>query len=303
MNTEFIKFYCQSVSNSRTIVGMKASTNKLSVFDYHDYRVFLRDWFLEAKKGRAFSHRAFAQRAGFSTSNFLMLVIQGKRNLTEESLKKCVVGLKLNKQEQDFFRNLVFFNQAQNHDDKNFYYQRLLQSKKFSELKPIEKIQYEYYSTWYHPVVRELVTAKDFDGSPEWIAKRLSPSITPTHAAKSVNLLKELGFIKKTADGKWQQTSAIVSTGPQLTSVTVHNYHKVLLSLSHQVMDTLSMDNRDVSSLTLGVAKQRIAEIRNKIREFRQDILKMAANDSPEDVVLLNVQFFPVTQDFKQGGK
>lgn len=226
-----------------------------------------------------------------------MLVIQGKRNLTEESLKKFIVGLGLNKQEQEFFRNLVFFNQAKTHHDKNFYYQKLLQSKKLNQLKPIEKEEYEYYSTWYHPVIRELVISKDFDGTPEWIAKKIFPSVAPAHVLKSIELLEKMEFIRKNGDGRWEQVSTLVSTGPELTSVVVHNYHKSLLDLSKEVMDQLSLQYRDVSSLTLGVKRERLGELRTKIREFRQEILKLASADvEPEEVVLLNMQLFPVTR-------
>src|SRR5437868_5269216 len=129
---------------------MKASSSKISVFHYLDYRQYLRDWYHDAKSSRgSFSYRSFSKKAGFQSTNFLKLVMDGDRNLTEESLSKFALALKLNKQEQEFFRNLVFFNQAKTHEQKNQYYAKLLQSKKYSELKPIEKNQFEYYSTWF----------------------------------------------------------------------------------------------------------------------------------------------------------
>lgn len=276
---------------------MKNKESKVNLFEYQDYRTFLKDWYQSAKKANSgYSYRVFAKKAGFHTSNFLMLVMQGKRNLTEESLSKVLLGLSFNKQEQEFFRNLVFFNQAKTNHEKDSYYQKLLQSKKFSQLKPIEKQHYEYYAAWYHPVIRELVISKDFDGAPEWISKRLLMSITPAQAAKSIDLLEGLGFIKKTKKG-WEQASSIVTTGPELTSFVVHNYHKALLDLSKEVMDKLTLADRDVSSLTLGIAKKRLPQLRAKIREFRQEVLKMVSDDIvPEEVVQLNIQFFPVTK-------
>lgn len=292
----------------RTIQSMNKAASKVNLFEYKDYRSFLKDWYHQAKETRpSFSYRTFAKKAGFNTSNFMMLVMKGQRNLTEASLTKFVKGLDLNKQEQEFFRNLVFFNQAKTHAEKNVYYQGLLQSKKFRQLKSIEKRAYEYYSTWYHPVIRELIVSKDFDGTPEWLAKRLSPAITSAQAAKSINLLESLGFIKKAKSNKWKQTSPIVSTGPALKSHVVHNYHKSLLNLTMEVMDRLTVEHRDVSALTLGVKRERLAEIRNKIRDFRQEILKMAATDTePEEVVQLQLQFFPVTRNnnsSNQGGR
>jgi len=282
---------------------MRDGDRKISIFEYKDYRKFLNDWYRNAKeRGPGFSHRAFAKRAGLNSTNFFMLVMQGKRNLTEASIKNVMQGLKLNKQEQEFFRSLVFFNQAKSYEDKDFYYQKLLQSKKYRQVKPIAKENYEYYSNWYHPVVRELVISKNFDGTPEWIAGRISPPITPAQASKSIEILERLGFIERTASGKWKQSSTIVSTGPELTSIVVHNYHKNILDLSREVMDKLSMRDRDVSALTLGVKKEKVDEIRKKIREFRKEILKMVSTDTePEEVLQLNIQFYPVTKSEKRG--
>lgn len=277
---------------------MRKENTTTSLFEYRDYRTFLKDRYEAGRKeGPGFSFRALANRAGFKSSNFLMLVIQGKRNLTQESLVKVSRALNLNKQEGDFFRNLVFFTQAENHQEKDFYFRRLIQSKKFSQLRPIEKNEYEYYSCWYHPVVRELTVSGEFDGTPEWISGRLHPPITPAQAIKSIELLEKLGLIEKTRNGKWKQSSSVLSTGPELTSVVVHNYHKSLLDVTRGIMDELSMKHRDVSALTLGVKKEQLPRLREKIREFRQQILKMVADDTePEEVVQLNIQFFPVTK-------
>lgn len=278
---------------------MRRKPTTVNIFEYRDYRSFLKDWYQHAKKTqRSYSYRRFAQKAGFHTSNFMMLVIQGKRNLTEDSLKKFIVGLGLNKQEGDFFRNLVYFNQARSYEDQNFYYQRLLRSKKFSQRKPIEKQHYQYYSAWYHPVVRELVVSEDFDGSPDSIAERLFPAVTSAQVSKSIELLEQIGFIQKDGNNRYKQSSALISTGPEVQSVVVHNYHKILLDLSKQMMDLLSLQYREVSAMTLGVKKERIPELRSKIREFRQEILKMIAEDTePEEVVQFNMQFYPLTKE------
>jgi uncharacterized protein (TIGR02147 family) len=285
-------------SHKRRIVCMGRQKSNISIFEYSDYRKYLKDWYEDAKKYHSgFSYRVFSKKAGFSTSNFLMLVIKGQRNLTEQSLAKVMIGLGLNKQEQEFFRNLVFFNQAKTHEEKNLYYQQLLQSKKFNELKPIEKKQYEYYSTWYHPVIRELVCSPEFDGTAEWLSRKLYPHVASQHCAKSIELLEGLGFILKNSDGTWQQTSTIVSTGPELTSLIVHNYHKSILDLSKAVMDKLSMQDRDVSTLTLGVKRGRMEELKNKLRDFRKEILSMVSTDTePEEVIQLNMQLYPVTK-------
>lgn len=270
----------------------------ITIFNYKDHRAFLTDWYKHCKKNRrGFSFRTFSKEAGFSSPNFLKRVMEGSRNLSLESIPKCAQGLNLNKQETEFFKNLVLYTQATTHADKNFYYQQILKSRKISELKPIEKEQYDYYSTWYHPVIRELITSKNFDGTPEWLSKKISPAITTDQASHSLELLQKLGFIEKQKMG-WMQTQPLVTTGAEALSLSMMNYHQNVLTLVKEQLPKIKADNRDISALTLGVAKGRIPELKKKIGEFRQEILKLVAEDTePENVVLLSIQLLPVSQN------
>lgn len=277
---------------------MGRGTKEVNLFDYLDYRNYLRDYYGAAKKSRAgFSLRTFSKKAGFTSSNYFKLVMDGDRNLTEVSLGKFVKGLDLNKQEQDFFRNLVFYNQARAHEQKNSYYQRLLQSQKFSRLKPIEKNQYEFYSAWYHAVIRELITAAEFDGTVQWLKNRIFPELTESQIEKSIALLESLGFIQKGENGKWTQSTPLVTTGAEADSVTMINYHQNLLELAMKQLTRIPAAERDFSVLTLGIAKERLPAIKKKVQEFRREILKMVSTDTnAEEVILVAIQMFPVTR-------
>lgn len=277
---------------------MNNKESKINLFEYTDYRKFLTDWYNQSKKERgSVSFRTFSKRAGFKSTNIFKLVMEGERNLTEESIAKFAQGLKLNKQETQFFRNLVYLNQAQTMEQKDFYYKSLLQSKKFNQLKPIEKHQYDYYSSWYHPVVRELACSKEFNGTVEWLVKKIYPRITLTQAQHSLELLSELGFIKKIGN-QYHQANALITTGPESSSIALHNYHQNMLSLAKELLPQVDASQRDVSALTLGVAQKRIEEIKKKIQEFREDILKLVSQDiDPEQVVALTIQLFPLIKE------
>jgi uncharacterized protein (TIGR02147 family) len=54
----------------------------VNVFDFIDYREYLKAYFEDRKASDPkFSHRWLAGRLDLSTSNFILLVMQGKRNL------------------------------------------------------------------------------------------------------------------------------------------------------------------------------------------------------------------------------
>ena len=279
-------------------IGAMERLHGINLFSYLDYRQFLRDWYLAAKKSRgSFSFRTFSKKAGFHSPNFFKLVMDGDRNLTEKSLSHFVTGLGLNKQEEEFFRNLVFFNQAKIHEQKDHYYQKLIQSRKFGQLKPIEKDQYDFYSTWYHPVIRELVVSKDFDGTPEWLVDRIHPKITWAQATKSIELLEKLGFIRKSPEGKWAQSTPLVTTGAESSSLVLLNYHQSLLGLTQQLLPEIPPEERDISAVTLGVAASRVPELKQKIQDFRREILEMVSTETePEKVLSLTIQLLPLGQ-------
>lgn len=277
----------------------------INLFDYLDYRLFLKDWYRKSKEmRRGFSFRNFSKKAGFGSPNFLKRVMEGTRNLSEESVLKCGKGLSLNKQEQEFFRNLVFFNQASSLEEKDRHYRLLVRSRKLSQLKPIQKDQYEYYSSWHHAVIRELIALPDFDGSAENLTKRLKAPMTVAQIEHSIQLMERLGFIEKIGEGRWRPTSTLVTSGPEAASLVMRNYHDGLLEMIRQQMGKVEAQERDISALTLGVRRERIPEIKRKIQEFRIEILKMVAEETEvQEVVMLTIQFLPVTNPLKEEKK
>ena len=92
-------------------------SHRPSVYEYVDYRAYLRA-FYEAEKAQraAFSYRYFARRAGLASPNFLKLVIEGKRNLGKESVLAFATALDLNAEETEFFNDLVAFAQGGPHE-------------------------------------------------------------------------------------------------------------------------------------------------------------------------------------------
>jgi uncharacterized protein (TIGR02147 family) len=59
------------------------SGSPVDVFEYLDYRAFLRDIYLAKKaERRGFSFRAFSRRANLRSPNYLKLVMDGERNLS-----------------------------------------------------------------------------------------------------------------------------------------------------------------------------------------------------------------------------
>lgn len=91
------------------------------LFNYLDYRHFLRDWLTAAKKHYGFSYRVFSRRAGLKSPSLYKMVMDGERDLIEGSLHKFLEGLSLSAKEKEYFATLVLFNQARTEEHKQRY--------------------------------------------------------------------------------------------------------------------------------------------------------------------------------------
>lgn len=272
------------------------------IFEYMNYREFLRDAYAEKKEAHSFySYRLFSQKAGFSSPNFLKLVIDGKRNLSKESAFKFAKGLNLNIAESDYFENLVFFNQSKTLDSKNSYLARIMKYRRRTDPKKIEESEYAYYSAWYNPVVCELATAIDFKDNFAKLGEAVIPQISGVQAKKSVKLLTTLNFIKKTETGLYAKCTATLTTGPIVRSIAVANYHKAMLQRAAESIERFPATQRDISSLTLRVSEKRYKEVIDRIRIFRKELLDTADVDGkPDKVVQINFQAFPLSKSFDE---
>lgn len=276
---------------------------KPDLFAYLDYRKYLRDAFEAMRaaapkgKGKA-SYRSFAKEAGYTSPNLLQLILAGQRELAPANVPGTARALGLNKQETDFFADLVAFERAEGFDEKTFHYQRMLRSRRHAEARPIDKGQFEYLEQWYHPAVRELVAHPAFDGDPAWIAGRVHPRITPAQAERSLDLLQRLGLLKRDpGSGKLAHAETQISTAPEVASLAVANYHRSMLKLAEGSIEAFDAARRDLRAVTLGIPKSKYPELKRKLEAFWRDILEMGEKGGPvEDVYQINLQAFPLTR-------
>src|SRR5947209_2672039 len=93
---------------------------KMRLFEYLDYRQYLKDFCQDQKQQSAsYSYRVFANRAKLVSPNYLKLVMDGERPLTEKNLQKFIRGLGLDTKEADYFRALVAYQECADVEEKN----------------------------------------------------------------------------------------------------------------------------------------------------------------------------------------
>jgi uncharacterized protein (TIGR02147 family) len=283
----------------KPVKSLTPERSSVSIFEFDDYRAFLKAKFEERKRFcDFFSHRYFAQKAGFNTPSFLQFVIQGKRNLTLESIKKFTRGFGLTSREARYFETLVLFNQANDAEDRRRYYEAMLQLKTSTQGKPLEKAHYDYYAHWYVPVIREMVSLPDFQLEPKWIQAHLISKVSVPALRKGIDLLKDLKIIKLGKDGRWHSTDPVLTTGVQVNSIQVANYHRQMMLQAQTAINAVPADEREITSLTASMSRECFEDIREMIREFKQALIgKIVSDKKSEQVVQVQFQMFPFLKD------
>lgn len=276
----------------------KDKVSKPGIFEYTDFRMYLQDYYNRMKKETAyFSFRYFSRTAGFTSPNYLKLIMEGSRNLSADGISRFSKAMKLDVKETRYFRLMVLMNQAATAEEKDFYTRQILKSKVYKTLKPLNEAQYDYYSQWFHIPLRELVGRSDFKNDPKWIAPQFTPHLTEAQVKEGLLLLEKLGLITKTENDSYAITDRAISTGDEVTSLAVMNYHRKMMQMATEALDRFPASERDISSLTMGVSRETAKKIKSLVQEFRKEVIALVNHETNiEDVVQLNFQLFPIVK-------
>jgi len=267
------------------------------VFNYMDYREFLRDFYTSNKAENAeFSYKILADKAGFKSKSFIKLVIDNKKNLTADSIPRLNRVLKLKKKAFSYFNDLVAFNQAKSLKMRNYYFSRLFSYRKRNPGRLVLQNQYDFYAKWHHNTIRELVTMYPFNEDYEALGRMVMPPISAASARESVQLLLKLHLIKKVESG-YAQTSPLLTTGDEVKSIAVQNFHVRNMALGAQSIDICPASQRDISCMVLGLSAEGFEKVKAETQAFRKKVLAIARDDrKPDKVYHYNIQVFPTSQ-------
>ena len=267
-----------------------------NVYGYTDYREYLNAYFAEQKAmGSGFSHRSLCRRLGLTSPNFILMVMQGKRNLTRQLAFSISGEAGHDEKETEYFACMVDFARAKTTMEKDRCFKRLIELRKTVNVDKIEEHQYEYYTNWFNLAVRELVTYPDFKGNYNWLARKVRPQITPGQAKRSVELLLRLGLIKKNGKG-FARNSALISTGPHVSSLAIANFHRTMSQQASMAIDTVPKNERNMSSCTINISQKGFEQVKGAVAECEKKIMAIAGADTPANrVYQVNFHLFPIS--------
>lgn len=278
----------------------------IRLFDYTDYRSFLKDALQALKeKDPKFSQRWVLQRLGLRSSGWLADLLAGRRKLSRPQAALFSQILSLSAREELYFQTLVDYDQAKSLAEKNRCYEKLLT---FHEIPKdlIDPDRFEYFSHWWIPAVREYLLVEPFRGDAERLASRMRPTITPAQAKSAVDVLERLGMVKRYASGELRPSVEHVKKQSQFSApVHYYRYLKAQMELGMGAMESTPKEERDISAVTVTLSEEGFSKLREELKELRQRMIQLSEAENRKfwkgvdgdsrRVFQAVLQLFPVT--------
>ncbi len=272
----------------------------MNLYQYSDYRIFLKAYYFEQKRKNAkYSYRVFANKAKLASPNYLKLVIDGKRRVTDRNLQNFIRGLGFQRpEESEYFKSLVYFQESRDRESREIFRTQLekIRTQHLKITLQIQKDQQEYLMNWRHFAIREMVLLEDFKDDPVWISKRLKNAATPDQVCLSLALLVRLGMIHKD-NGKYKIQAPLLSTTDEVPSLLIKKLHEQFLNLAIRSLYEDEMGEREVNGLTIAIPRSKISDFKKSIKNFRKEMNKTFSEaQGNQEVYQLMIGFYPLTK-------
>ena len=276
-----------------------------SVFDYLDFKAYLRDYYKERKNANCFfSYQVLTEKAGFNNKGFVYNIIKGTKKLTRTHCYRLSQALLHTKKEADYFATIVAYAQAKNEGERSFFMAEALRiaNATGTQTMLLEKDHFEFYSTWYHSAVRSLINLFPVSDNFTEAGKMLSPPVTASQVKKSIRLLERLGMIEKNESGVYRLVQKSIRTSREISQVARTDFHRQCTDLAKQALGTIAPDKRNAVSITLGLSQKTYRDVVAETDRFVATLTEIIGRDAtpPERVYQYELLLFPLS---KENGK
>ncbi|MEO0336720.1 MAG: TIGR02147 family protein, partial [Pseudomonadota bacterium] len=231
----------------------------------------------------------------------LKAVIDGDRNLTHKTLPKFQKAMALaNKSQRDFFGALVRYNQAATVTEKCEVFEEMNRLKRANvHLSSLTDSQYRFLSHWLYPTIYVMTDLVEFRNDASWIRENILHEVKESDIEDAVASMLELKLLSQDADGKLRQVPNAIQVPDEVRAVAVLKYHRSMLSLVDSILNTsvTKKSERELNGLTMPVETEKLEEIKQRVREFRDEMNRYTSSlDKPNAVYQLNLHLIPLTK-------
>ena len=266
------------------------------IFEYLDYRDLLKDSFEERKSSDpSFTYKKMAEALGLHTSN-IFRVIQKETHLPARCQSRAIDFLALTDRNAAYFLLLVGYARERNGKARQEILEKAMALRDVNRVDLGEK-ELAYFRDWWVVAVRGVLEMVDGRANPAEIAAKLHPKVSEAQVTAALDLLQELGLVKKASSGRLIVREPHLGVARSAEKVqAVRGYQRQTLALASESIERFPPEVRDVTTLTMAVDRDIFGHVREMLRECRLQIQKSSDEaKSPDRVMQLVMAYFPLT--------
>lgn len=267
-----------------------------TIFDCLDYRDLLKQVFEERKATLPqYGYRMMAEELGLDTSN-IYRILEKEAHLPARCQSRALECLGLSGRSAEYFVLLIAYGRERNAKARQEIMANA-QALRDVARREIAQDELAYFRDWWVAALRSLLEVVDGRALPKELGSRLNPVVPEAEVVRALDLLQELGLVRKASSGRLILTDAHLTAGTTQEKIkAVRHYQRQILSLASESMERFPPELRDLSTLTLTVDEHAFGEVREILRECRRQIQKCVGEiRSPDRVMQLSMAFFPVS--------
>jgi len=245
---------------------------------------FQREFLKRRKKNPSYSVRSYANYLGIASGSVSHL-LSGKRQPTVKFTQKLFALLDVTPQEQETVIASLKRSLPSATKDIEYNYQMIALD------------SFKLISDWYHYAILEMTNVKGFKNDIVWIANQLGISVTETRQA--IDRLLRLDLLEE-KNGKLIKTEVFVTNGDDVTTNSaLKNLQRHVLQKALDAVDTVSISEKDISSITMAIDEKKIPEAKKRITKFRRELCRFLEDGEQTRVFNLGIQLYPISKGSK----
>lgn len=265
--------------------------NNPEIFSFNDFRQFLLEVFhLKHRKQKKYSLRMFSKELGLRPTA-ISDILSERKGMSTSLAQKIASQLSLNLAESQYFISLVEIRHGRSLSVRKNAEKRIRALRKVDGLhEELSDHQVDFFEHWYHPAILELISLNEGNLTNDEIQEIFS--LSEFEVDMALKKLIDLGFLER-KEGRYIRNLEFVSLDSLTPRKTVREFHKQLLSLAQEKIETNPIEKRKFISNVFSFKSNLIQEARNELDLFHdQFIEKYADIDSPDSVYAFSMQLF-----------
>lgn len=268
---------------------------QIDVMNFSSLQDFLKAVLEEKRpKREPLSLRQMSKLAGLASPSTLSMMIAKKRPATVEVTNRLAEALALSGRRRKFLVALGRLDRAKNYNEKNTIKSELIRLRSAVDETKLMDRQYRFLTEWYYPIVYVMVGMRDFKEDAKWIAAQLRRPVDEEDILKALKDLEVLQLLER-CDGKLLQSNQALTTADDLKDAALFQYHRNMMELALEGLN-LKAEEREFSGVTVQIPKNKLPQVKAKIRLFRKDLNEYLSQfSSNEEIFQFNIQLFPLT--------